>query len=521
MSAQNTNKRPKLSLSNAFGAAPTKQEEVASHATVSVSDNKTTVSILPPCAAKFGLFVPAAVLKVHSEKGSAVTIASPKKPGFTFVSPTIDGTQVAGYAYVGYTIVAGGDNAPPTGSFGSTRGTDSAYKLMNGKVFPSASIKAPPPTLDSETTVPMSKLGGTWTLEVPTIMHASNTCALFNLPSFQDAVAQAASRIEIGTNAVHLVAADKKLALEPAVVSGQLTYLPYLSCFVVLFNPPDDLKHGAKVMDVISNDKRPYDIVLQHPAKVNNTVSVQVWPSVLEWAGVNAQQLRYAPLIAYIDATLDPYRQKTILTVVAVAAPPPDPSQYIMFSKSPTIKAHFNDIGFKADEAKSGNTQFDQLLMNEGRAAPLKKCRVGVLNSLLLDKCAVMRLLKQHAESLVRENPTEDTKGLHALVEAATEEATIGALEAIDQLPSSIGDVENMMTQLRASADDDDVAEDEHTGATIAATFLHALLSGGRDAVESLGPMVYGWKTEGDGLQDKDAQDDDDEDDDEELAGNL
>ena len=174
MSAQNTNKRPKLSLSNAFGAAPTKQEEVASHATVSVSGSKTTVFMLPPCASNRGLLVPAAVLKVHSEKGSAVTIASPKKPGFTFASQTIDGTQVAGYAYKGFMIVAGGDNAPPPGSFGSTLGTDSAYKLMNGKVFPSASIKAPPPTLDSETKLPMSKLGGTWTSEVPTTSRENN-----------------------------------------------------------------------------------------------------------------------------------------------------------------------------------------------------------------------------------------------------------------------------------------------------------------------------------------------------------
>ena len=69
--------------------------------------------------------------------------------------------------------------------------------------------------------------------------------------------------------------------------------------------------------------------------------------------------------------------------------------------------------------------------------------------------------------------------------------------------------------ELLLTSDGDTMPNEE----TIAATFLHALLAGGKEAVTFLSPMVYGWNNEGDGGEAKD--DDKEDDEDEDLTGNL
>ena len=283
---------------------------------------------------------------------------------------------------------------------------------------------------------------------------------------------------------------------------------------MLLFNPPPDSKYGARVCDVIaSSEKRPIEIVLQHPVKQNLTRKVQVWQSVLDGIGISLNQLRNTPLIVYIDASLDTWTTegKTKLMVVAIATPPPDLSTYIAFSKSSAVKAYFNDIGHVAEDAKKVEEMVPHILMNEGRAVPLGVCRVGVMNTLLLNKNATLSLLKSHAESLA---PTDATKEVLDLVNTATEEATVAAVLAIDKMSSSCADLASVM-ELLLTSEDDTMPNEE----TIAATFLHALLAGGKEAVTFLSPMVYGWNNEGDGGEAKD--DDKEDDEDEDLTGNL
>ena len=488
MSTVNTKKRNKLS--DAF-STPLKRVEVASTVAVPAASNKITVCMLPPPITKsMNSGVPAATLKVHNERGPLITIANTKKPPFAFNSPTIDGAQVNGFGFQGYTTVKGGDTAPPTAACGTTYSAGSQYNLKNGRLYSSFPRDAPSVKEDTAVEVPMSDLGGTWDTKLPTVVLASNTNAFFDMSSFHEAKSEAAKKIEIvAAGAVCLIAtAEKKLQTEPTVLASTPAYLDYLSKFVLLFNPPPDSKYGARVCDVIaSSEKRPIEIVLQHPVKQNLTRKVQVWQSVLDGIGISLNQLRNTPLIVYIDASLDTWTTegKTKLMVVAIATPPPDLSTYIAFSKSSAVKAYFNDIGHVAEDAKKVEEMVPHILMNEGRAVPLGVCRVGVMNTLLLNKNATLSLLKSHAESLA---PTDATKEVLDLVNTATEEATVAALLAIDKMPSSCVDLASVM-ELLLTSDGDTMPNEE----TIAATFLHALLAGGKEAVTFLSPMVYGW----------------------------
>ena len=54
-----------------------------------------------------------------------------------------------------------------------------------------------------------------------------------------------------------------------------------------------------------------------------------------------------------------------------------------------------------------------------------------------------------------------------------------------------------------------------------AATFLHALLTGGKATVNALRPMVYGYKSTGDAAEDDESDFEGGEDDDDDLSGNL
>ena len=328
MSNQPTTKRPKLA--GAFSKIPTPCVKVSqSAASTAVTAAKTTVYTMPPAIAKYDSGVPVAMLKAHGATGPIITISQPKKPSFTFGSPIIGDKPVGGFAYMGYELVKGGDTAPPTGSFGYAADARSAYTLKSGKLY-SDRNKLSTATVDPTIAVPMSDLGGKWGApKIPTITLASNTNSLFNLPSFVEGQAEAATKIDLGAgDAVLLIAADnpKRLETETTVGSSPLPYLPHLSKYVMLLNPPPGCKYGATVIDIdtMEQERRPLKLTLQHAAKESRTVVVEAWPSTLAEAGLDAGALRTTPVIAYINASLDAWSGETKLMVVALAAPPPD-----------------------------------------------------------------------------------------------------------------------------------------------------------------------------------------------------
>jgi len=225
-------------------------------------------------------------------------------------------------------------------------------------------------------------------------------------------------------------------------------------------------------------------------------------------------------VIAYINASLDAWSNETKLMVVGLAAPPPDVEEkYIVFAKSPALKSHFNDLGHAAEEAKSREQSVDQLLMNEGRAVPLAYARVGVANTLLLDKSAAVRVVKSHAAQMAREQADESTQGVLNVVSAATDETIAHGIEATDKIPG-YATVESLMAKINSQMDDAecDVQQAEMVSA---ATFLHALLAGGKATVDALRPLVYGYKFNGDAAEDDESDFEDDDDDDDDLSGNL
>ena len=157
--------------------------------------------------------------------------------------------------------------------------------------------------------------------------------------------------------------------------------------------------------------------------------------------------------------------------------------------------------------------------MNEGRAVPLTYARAGVANTLLLDKSAAVGVVKSHAVAMAREQSNESTKGVLAVVNAATDETIANGLEAIDKIPG-YATIESLMAKINSQMDDagDDVQQAEMVSA---ATFLHALLAGGKATVDALRPMVYGYKSTGDAVEDDESDFEGGEDDDDDLSGNL
>ena len=157
--------------------------------------------------------------------------------------------------------------------------------------------------------------------------------------------------------------------------------------------------------------------------------------------------------------------------------------------------------------------------MNEGRAVPLAYARVGVANTMLLDKSAAVGVVKSHAVAMAREQSDESTKGVLAVVNAATDETIANGLEAIDKIPG-YATIESLMAKINSQMDDagDDVQQAEMVSA---ATFLHALLAGGKATVDALRPMVYGYKSTGDAVEDDESDFEGGEDDDDDLSGNL
>ena len=518
-SQQPTTKR--IKLAGAFSTVPTPRVEVPPIASTAVTATKTAVYTMPPAIAKYDSGIPVALLKARDAQGPIVTISQPKKPAFTFGSPIIGDKPVGGFAYMGYELVKGGDSAPLTGSFAYAADARSAYALKSGKLY-SDRNKLSSATTDTTIDVPMSALGGTWgETKIPTITLASNTNALFKMPSFVEAQDEAATKIDLGAgDAVLLIAADKRLETETAIVTSPLPYLPHLNKYVMLLNPPIGCKYGATVIDAMEPASRPLKLTLQHAAKESRTVVVEVWPSTLAEAGLDAGALRTTPVIAYINASLDAWSGETKLMVVALATPPPDvETKHVAFAKSPALKSHFNDLGHTAEEAKTRERSVDQLLMNEGRAVPLAYARAGVANTLLLDKSAAVGVVKSHAVAMAREQSNESTKGVLAVVNAATDETIANGLGAIDKIPG-YATIESLMAKINSQMDDagDDVQQAEMVSA---ATFLHALLAGGKATVDALRPLVYGYKLAGDAAEDDESDFEGGEDDDDDLSGNL
>jgi uncharacterized metal-binding protein len=512
-----SSKRPKLS--GAFSQVPVPRVETPHNITHAATATKTAVYMLPPTITKFNSGVPVAMLKAR-DCGPVVTIAKEKKPSFTFGGALIDDKPVGGFSYIGFSHVKGGDSAPQTGALGHAVDTRPAYVLKSGKLF--ADRKLSEATVDATIAVPMSGLGGMWgEINAPTIVLASNTNALFNMPSFHEAKEIAAGNVDIGAvDAVSLIAADnpKRLETEKAVVSSPLPYLPYLSKYVMLLNPPPNGKYGAVVLDVAEvSATRPLKLTLQHASKESRTVVVEVWPSTLAEAGLDAKTLCVTPVIAYISASLDPWSGDTKLIIGALAAPPPDLASYVAFAKSVAMKSHFNDLGHTAEEAKSREQSVDQILMNEGRAIPLKFARAGVANTLLLDKPAALGLVKSHAASMAREQAV--AKGVLDVVKTADDDAIIAGILGIDKVTGAVT-LENLMHKINAEMDDAD--DSQQVDMVCAATFLHALLAGGKATVEDLRPLVYGYKQSGDDDGDDEESDfEAGEEEGEDLGGNL
>ena len=518
-----SSQQKRIKLAGAFSTVPMPCAEVPPVASTAVTACKTAVYLMPPALAKYDSGNPAALLKARDAQGPVVTISQPKKPAFTFGCPIIGGMPICGFAFIGYELVKGGDSAPPTGSFAYAADARSAYSLKSGKLY-SDRNKLSSATADATINVPMSDLGGTWgETKIPTITLASNTNAMFKMQSFVDAQVEAATKIDLGAaDAVLLIAADRRLETEAAIVTSPLPYLPHLSKYVLLLGPPPGCKYGATVIDAIEPVSRPLKLTLQHAAKESRTIVVEVWPSTLAEAGLDAGTLRTTPVIAYINASLDAWSGETKLMIVALAAPPPEvETKHVAFVKSPALKSYFNDLGHTAEQAKTRERSVDQLLMNEGRAVPLAYARAGMANTLLLDKSAAVGVVKSHAAAMAREQSGESTKGVLAVVRAATAETVASGLEAIDKIPGC-ATIESLMAKINSQMDDAkcDVQQAEMVSA---ATFLHALLTGGKATVDALRPLVYGYKSTGDAAEDdeSDFEGGEGEDDDDDLSGNL
>ena len=236
MSTVNTNKRNRLS--DAF-STPLKKVEVAPTVAVTAA-SKITVCMLPPPIKSTISGVPVATLKVDDERGPFITVEKPKKPSYPFNSPTIDGAPVNGFGFLGYNTVKGCDTSPHTAAFGTTHSAGSQYNLKNNRLFPALPRDAPSVKEDAVTKVPMTALGGTWNMELPTITLASNTNAFFDMPSFHEVKSEAEQNIEIGAaGAVCLIpTADKKLQTEPIRSSPRhqliLTISASLCCCSIL-----------------------------------------------------------------------------------------------------------------------------------------------------------------------------------------------------------------------------------------------------------------------------------------------
>ena len=503
-------KRAKLSGAFSSVPVPPVSASLDSNFGATVRGGVTNVFMLPPTLSKFDSSLPAAPLNVNDSKGAVVTIEQSKRPPFTFASPVIDGKPVAGFAYQGYSMVAGGDGGPATGSFGHAADVRSKFNLKNGRLYV-ARDKMARVTADPSIKKPMVAAWGE-DKQIPLTVLASNTNAFFQMPSFLEAQTEVAKIIEIGaTDAIRLVTVDqpkKTLDVESAIITSPLPYLPYFDRYVMLLNPSPSsgIKYAATVIDIADSvNGRPLSVKLQHATKDTLVVDVQIWPSTLEESGIPTSQLRSIPLVAFIDASLDPWGGVTKLMITALAAPPPQMLQWVAFHKSPAIKAHFNDVGLvDSKEAKSRETSVTQLLMNEGRAVPLKFSRAGVANTLLIGKAEAVRSVKNHAAIMARENPSECTSGVLNIVSQASSKDIADSLEELDEIPG-FGTVTALMNGINEKMDD---AADgaEHANMVCAATFLHALLAGGKAVAGSLLPMVYGWKMTED-TADKDESD--------------
>ena len=145
MSSQPPQTTKRVKLAGAFSTVPTPNVEVPPIASTAVTASRTAVYTMPPPISKYDSGTPVAMLKARDAQGPVVTISQPKKPSFTFGSPTIADKPVGGFAYLGYGLVKGGDSAPPTGSFAHAADARSAYALKGGKLYSDRSKLSPSP----------------------------------------------------------------------------------------------------------------------------------------------------------------------------------------------------------------------------------------------------------------------------------------------------------------------------------------------------------------------------------------
>ena len=174
-------KRAKLSGAFSSVPCPPVQAVMPSNRTsATAGSNAVKVSLLPPVVMKFGLSIPAVPLDAIESNGTVVTIKQSKKPPYTFANPVIDGKPVAGFAYQGYSMVAGGDCAPVTGSFGIASDVRSHFNFKNAKLY-AARDQMASVTADTLTNEPMVALGAMWggDKQIPLVVLASNTSAIF------------------------------------------------------------------------------------------------------------------------------------------------------------------------------------------------------------------------------------------------------------------------------------------------------------------------------------------------------
>jgi hypothetical protein len=310
---------------------------------------------------------------------------------------------------------------------------------------------------------------------------------------------------------VSVVQHGRELVVTNTAAEGPPPYLRQFDRYVVLVNDAA-CEHAATVADTVapSAPNRPATVTLQ--AADGRTVDAQVWPSVLSDAGLrDPAALRSKKAFLYVYGSHDPYSASTVATIEAVALAPPDPDEHVRFDRSRALKAYFNDTLHDAKEAGAYKLT-DQILVNHGRAVPVRIHRCGVANSILLDKVATCGMVKEHASFHVPDPALKD------VVEAASREEVVVAVSMLEQ-PSGMFDFASAQT-LQGAFDKITGCDKELDAKTsILAVFLHMLLNCDKEHLSKLRPLVFGC----DGSTPVDSGDDSSDDDsgDDESGGVL
>jgi len=434
---------------------------------------RAVVIALPPPLSKTGT-VP--VFFVETTDYDRVYTSSVKgAPRMTYVVPTIDGKPLVGHSYVGFANAKTSGAPVGSGSFGLLSPTGVAAMKLVTKNADRPELRQSYPDMGTiepytnRTTVStkMVSLGVEWDVDMPLHCLMGSLTAFFTATTTDAATKavltsnEAASALDGGGGGHVQIRVDseaKKLVVVPTTRQKPLPRAVHMDRYVLHANAPSDAKWGVCVRHVETpdNERAPLQIhvIGKRPPFLNTSMTLTMFKSELEDAGLCVNDLHTASVLLYVEASLDAFRESTRYMVVGIAPPPPDLTMYIEIQTSIALKEHFNSTVYAARDARAYKN-VDNVCINEGRAVPVRLRRVSNTDALLLPKEAVAQHVRRYCENRSGPKETPDARAAFEKLSRMSTATIAEAILALDRIEAATVDLLMDKVQRMPNTDDD------------------------------------------------------------------